>query len=62
MCELVHSLDTGCNVELPAYLGIGVEAHAAINIPNQPFAQIHDLCAASPFMSKLQVPVLASLE
>jgi hypothetical protein len=50
------------HLELPAYFGISVEAHTSIKIANQPFAQIHDLCTASPFMSQLEAPVLASLE
>jgi hypothetical protein len=62
MCELLHSVAAGCNLELPAYFGISVEAHTSIKIANQPFPQVHDLCAASPFMSQLEVPVLASLE
>src|SRR2546423_7783478 len=50
------------DVELFAQLGIRVEAHAAIEIAHQPFAQIDDLCPASPFMAKFEVPVLASLQ
>src|SRR5206468_3451422 len=51
-----------CDVELFANLCVGVEAHAAIEIAHQPFAQIDDLCPASPFMAKFEVPVLASLQ
>ena len=35
-CELLHSLAAGCDVELPAYLGIGVEVHTSIKIATQP--------------------------
>jgi len=55
-------LELGCDIELPAYLGVGVEAHTAVKIPDQPFAQIHYLCTASPLMSKLELPIVASLE
>ena len=62
MCELLHSPSGGCDVELPAYLGIGVEAHTAVEIPDQPFAQIHNLRPASPLVSKLEMPIAASLK
>ena len=50
------------DVELPTYLGVGVEAQTTVKIPDQPFPKIDDLCTASPLVPKLELPIIASLK
>jgi hypothetical protein len=51
-----------CDVKMTPYLSVGVEAHAAVKISDEPFPQIHYLRTASALVSKLELPTITSLK
>jgi hypothetical protein len=50
------------NRELPPDFRVRVEAYAAVEVPDEPLFQIHDLRTASPFMPKFKLSASISLK